>query len=177
MRFPTIRIEGSILSADILDKLENADLRGQRSTDFGLPTNAKVKDEIVRAWTDAQGLWRMFKRQMENVALDKTGTTETRRYWMVPLLGLLGYNPELLRDTPRIDEKTYPISHADTSRDNLPLHIMGFHDSLDKKRETGGPRLSPHALVQEYINLHEHLYGLVTNGLRLRLLSRRNRDA
>ena len=47
---------------------------------------------------------------------------------------------------------------------------MGFRDSLDKKRETGGPRLSPHALVQEYINLHEHLYGLVTNGLRLRLL-------
>ena len=170
MRFPTIRIEGSILSADILDKLENADLRGQRPTDFGLPTNAKVKDEIVRAWTDAQGLWRMFKRQMENVAIDKTGTTETRRYWMVPLLGLLGYNPELLRDTPRIDEKTYPISHADSSRGNLPLHIMGFRDSLDKKRETGGPRLSPHALVQEYINLHEHLYGLVTNGLRLRLL-------
>jgi hypothetical protein len=170
MRFPTIRIEGSILSADILDKLEKADLRGQRPTDFGLPTNAKVKDEIVQAWTDAQGLWRMFKRQMENVALDKSGTTETRRYWMVPLLGLLGYNPELMRDTPRIDDKTYPISHADASRSNLPLHIMGFHDSLDKKRETGGPRLSPHALVQEYINLHEHLYGLVTNGLRLRLL-------
>lgn len=170
MRFPTIRIEGSILSADILDKLENADLSGQRPTDFGLPTNAKVKDEIVQAWTDAQGLWRMFKRQMENVALDKSGTTETRRYWMVPLLGLLGYNPELMRDTPRIDDKTYPISHADASRGNLPLHIMGFHDSLDKKRETGGPRLSPHALVQEYINLYEHLYGLVTNGLRLRLL-------
>jgi hypothetical protein len=170
MRFPTIRIEGSILSADILDKLENADLPGQRPADFGLPATTKVKEEIVRAWTDAQGLWRVFKRQMENVAPDKSGTAETRRYWMLPLLGLLGYNPELLRDAPRLDDKIYPISHADAGRGNLPLHVMGFHDSLDKKRESGGPRLSPHALVQEYLNLHEHLYGLVTNGLRLRLL-------
>lgn len=170
MRFPTIRIEGSILSADILDKLENADLRGQLAKDFGLPPTAKVKEEIVRAWTDAQGLWRVYKRQMELVAHDKSGTTETRRYWMLPLLGLLGYNPELLRDVPRTDDKTYPISHADASRGNLPLHIMGFNDSLDKRRDSGGPRLSPHALVQEYLNLYEHLYGLVTNGLRLRLL-------
>ncbi|MBD2714372.1 hypothetical protein KBK19_04920 [Microvirga sp. STR05] len=170
MRFPTIRIEGSILSADILDKLEQAEPAGQRPTDFGLPATVKVKDEIVRAWTDLQDLWRVYKRQMDNVPADKSGVTETRRYWIVPLLGLLGYNAELVREAPRLDDKTYPISHADTSRGNLPIHVMGFHDSLDSKRETGGPRLSPHALVQEYLNLTEHLYGLVTNGLRLRLL-------
>ena len=50
------------------------------------------------------------------------------------------------------------------------LFILGFNDSLDKKRETGGPRLSPHALVQEYLNRIEHLYGIATNGYQLRLL-------
>lgn len=30
--------------------------------------------------------------------------------------------------------------------------------------------MSPHALVQEYINVTEHLYAIVTNGLQLRLL-------
>jgi hypothetical protein len=31
-------------------------------------------------------------------------------------------------------------------------------------------RLSPHALVQEYLNATDHLWGIVTNGVRLRLL-------
>ena len=48
---------------------------------------------------------------------------------------------------------------------------MGWRDELDRKRsESGGPRMSPHALVQEYLNLTEHLYSLVTNGRLLRLL-------
>jgi hypothetical protein len=47
---------------------------------------------------------------------------------------------------------------------------MGWHDSLEKKRTTGGPRISAHALVQEYLNLTEHLYGIITNGRQLRLL-------
>ena len=47
---------------------------------------------------------------------------------------------------------------------------MGWNDSLDTKRSSGGPRMSPHALVQEYLNLTEHLYALVTNGHTIRLL-------
>jgi len=35
---------------------------------------------------------------------------------------------------------------------------------------TGGVRLSPHALVQEYLNATDQLWGIVTNGARLRLL-------
>jgi len=38
------------------------------------------------------------------------------------------------------------------------------------RRQDSGPRMSPHALVQEYINLTEHLYAVVTNGRQLRLL-------
>jgi hypothetical protein len=52
MNYPSIRIEGAILSPDILDHL--ADAAGQRPADFGLDTGTKVKDEIARAWADAQ---------------------------------------------------------------------------------------------------------------------------
>jgi len=45
MNYPSIRIEGAILSPDILDRIEEAP--GQRPADFGLD-NA-VKDEIARA--------------------------------------------------------------------------------------------------------------------------------
>ena len=48
-------------------------------------------------------------------------------------------------------------------------HIVGARESLDKKPVTG-PRVSPHAHLQEYLNLTEHLYGIVTNGKLLRLL-------
>ena len=48
---PSIRLEGAILSADILDRLDDAP--GQRPTDFGMGGTARVKDEIARAWSSS----------------------------------------------------------------------------------------------------------------------------
>jgi hypothetical protein len=42
--------------------------------------------------------------------------------------------------------------------------------SLEQKPASGTPRLSAHALVQEYLNRTEHLWAVVTNGYRWRLL-------
>jgi hypothetical protein len=169
MKFSTIRIEGAILSADILDKIEQGELGGQLAKDFGFETHIKVKDEIVRAWADAQDFWRIFKRHRESVSQNATGTSETRKYWITPFLTLLGYDVETSK-AEIVNDKTYAISHRAKNLDSFPIHIMGFNDSLDKKREDSGPRMSPHALVQEYVNLTEHLYAIVTNGIYLRFL-------
>ena len=169
MKYTTIRIEGAILSADILDKIEQGDIGGQLAKDFGFDARTKVKDEIARAWADAQDLWRIFNRQKDKVPDDEYGTSETRRYWIVPLLGLLGYDVQLSK-AEYINAKSYAISHRAENLNGFPVHVVGFNDSLDKKRDTGGTRMSPHALVQEYINLNEHLYAIVTNGIHLRLL-------
>lgn len=64
MTFPSIRIEGAILSPDILGRIE--DSPGQKPSDFGLDPAAKVKDEIARAWADAQDYWRIFQRKVAN---------------------------------------------------------------------------------------------------------------
>jgi hypothetical protein len=48
--------------------------------------------------------------------------------------------------------------------------VGGYHESLDKRPENKQLRVSPHAMLQEYLNYSEHLYGLVTNGRQLRLL-------
>lgn len=170
MKFPSIRIEGAILAGDILDKIEGGDVIGQKAADFGLASDAKVKDEIIRAWTDAQDLWRIFRRKLDSLKPEATATSETRNFFIVPLLGLLGYQIELAGKGEVVNEKNYPISHRVPTRDGFPIHIMGWRDSLDKKREDSGPRMSPHALVQEYLNLTEHLYAIVTNGQQLRLL-------
>ena len=174
MKYTTIRIEGAILSADILDKIEQGDIGGQLAKDFGFASKIKVKDEIARAWADAQDLWRIFKRQKERVAEQEYGTTETRKYWIIPLLGLFGYDAQLSK-AEIVHGKSYAVSHRTANLDRFPIHIVGFNDSLDKKRTDSGPRMSPHALLQEYINLTEHLYAIITNGIHLRLLRNSSR--
>ena len=174
MNYPSIRIEGAILSPDILDSLHD-DAIGQRPADFGLDSGTKVKDEIVRAWADAQDYWRIFQRKLETLKTDSPATTETRNLWMVPLLGLLGYQLEYQAKAAELNGKTYAISHRVVNRAHTPLHIIGCREpaGLDRKPERthiGTPRMSAHGLVQEYLNLHDELYGIVTNGRVLRLL-------
>src|ERR1022692_1104272 len=171
MNFPSIRIEGSIVSPELFDRLE--ELPGQRAADFGLTGSATVKDEIARAWADAQDYWRIFHRKLETMPANSTGTTETRNLWIAPLLGLLGYQLEYQQRGPELNAKVYPISHRSANRANTPVHIIGYRDGagLDRKPErSGGPRMSAHALVQEYLNLADQDYGIVTTGRLLRLL-------
>jgi type I restriction-modification system DNA methylase subunit len=170
MNYPSIRIEGAILSPDIIDRLE--DMPGQKPADFGLDSGGKVKDEIAAAWADAQDYWRIFQRKIDTLKPDVTATTETRNLWIVPLLRLLGYDLEFQKAGAEINGKTYAISHRITNRGNTPVHIVGLRDpaGLDRKPANATLRMSAHAVVQEFLNLDEQLYGLVTNGRMLRLL-------
>ena len=170
MNYPSIRIEGSILSPDILEKLDDAN--GQRPADFGLEATVKVKDEIARAWADAQDYWRIYNRKMETLKEDSPATTETRNLWIVPLLGLLGYQLEYEAKSIELNNKLYPISHRVTNRGNAAIHISGGRDpaGLDRKPEKVALKMSAHAMMQEYLNLTEQLYGIVTNGKLIRLL-------
>ncbi|WP_444633364.1 Eco57I restriction-modification methylase domain-containing protein [Cupriavidus oxalaticus] len=172
MNYPSIRIEGSILSPDILDRLD--DLAGQRPTDFGLEGTARVKDEIARAWADTQDYWRIFQRKLESLRPESPATTETRQQWVLPLLGLLGYQIEYQPKSAEVNGKLYPLSHRVTNRGGTVVHVVGARDpaGLDRKPvpRPGVLRMSAHAMVQEYLNLADELYALVTNGRVLRLL-------
>ncbi|GBD26186.1 hypothetical protein HRbin30_01516 [bacterium HR30] len=90
---------------------------------------------------------------------------------MIPLLSLLGYE---LRYNPRayeVDGTSFAISHrAGENDDAPPVHIVGARQELGRVAATGRPRLAPHSLVQEFLNRTEQLWGLVTNGLTLRIL-------
>ena len=170
MNYPSIRIEGAILSPDILGQIE--ELPGQRPADFALDTGTKVKDEIARAWADAQDYWRIFQRKLETVKEGNNATSQTRNLWMVPLLGLLRYDIEYQPRGTELDGRIYAISHRATNRADASVQIVGARDpaGLDKKPANATRRMSAHALVQEFLNLHDQLYGLVTDGHVLRLL-------
>lgn len=169
MSFPSVDLQGNVLSAEVLDLIARGEAEGQKPANFGLPTDSTVDRAVGEAWAAARTYWKAFAEKRAKLKDDESGVTITRRNWVTLLLGELGYEletaePEVLNDKP------YPISHRATNQGGLPVHIMGVHDGMDKRRESGRPRLSPHALLQEYLNHSEHVYGLVTNGLHLRLL-------
>jgi methylase of polypeptide subunit release factors len=169
MTYSAISIQGNILSSEILEKIRTEDIRFQKPIDFNLNPSAAVRDEINLAWSLAISNWNAFKQKREALSETDSGVTETRRFWMIPLFTILGY--ELTTATAElINGKTYAISHRATNKDGFPIHIVGVNQSLDKRPETGGTRISPHALIQEYLNNNEHLYSLVTNGRFLRVL-------
>lgn len=170
--YAAVRIEGAIFSPDVLDRLE--DQPGQHPADFGLPDACRLKDEIARAWAEAQALWRLFQRKLAALPLDNPATRETRQLWVLPLLGLLGWRLEFQARHTELNGKLYPISHRVANRGGMVVHVLGWRDpaGLDRKAEprAGAPRLSAHAMVQEVLNLGEEFYGLVSNGRVLRLL-------
>jgi len=171
MNFPSIDIQGSIISPDLLGKIRSEQANFQQGKDFGKEfTNAKLKDEISSAWQDAKGQWTIFQNKLSRLQEGETGTTETRNFWIVPLLSNLGYNLSFSRQSEELKGKTFPIAYRDSQIDGFPVYIGGFNESLDKRPENRQLRVSPHAMVQEYLNYSEHLYGLVTNGKQLRLL-------
>ena len=171
MAFSSITIQGNIISSEIINKIRNDDEKFQTPGDFALDRKTAVRDEIGVAWSAAKAHYMAFTLRAARLNQSDSGASETRNSWMIPLLRILGYDVEKAQAFVQPDTgKSYAISHIAANLHSFPIHIMGLNDDLDRRRESGGPRLGPHALVQEYLNNTEHTYALVTNGRYLRLL-------
>ena len=171
MDFSSISIQGNIISSGIIDKIRNDDEKFQAPADFGLDRKTALRDEIGVAWAAAKAHYSAFRLRAARLQDSDTGASETRNSWMIPLFRILGYDVEKAPAFTHPDTgKSYAISHQATNLNGFPIHIMGVNDDLDRRRQSSGPRLGPHALTQEYLNNTEHTYALVTNGRYLRLL-------
>ncbi|WP_241311494.1 Eco57I restriction-modification methylase domain-containing protein [Chryseobacterium arthrosphaerae] len=168
MKLTTINIQGNIFTSEILEKIRQDDISFQKPQDFGLKPNEQVRDEISNAWSLLNTHWQIFKQKKNAFSATDKGISETRKYWIVPLLNLLGYQVAL-SNAEIVNGKSFAVSYRASNKDDFPIHIVGSEQSMDKKAENG-PRLSPHSLIQEYINSTEHIYGFVTNGNHFRVL-------
>jgi hypothetical protein len=155
----------------LTEDLLAGELKGQNPEDFGLKKTDKLADEIALAWGDAKAYWDAFQRALSRVAENDPATTITREQWAIPLLRSLGHDLVYVVKAEVVDGQTYAISHrAGSGEHKPPIHIIGGRVRLEQRPPSGTPRLSAHALVQEYLNRTEHLWAIVTNGLRWRLL-------
>jgi len=178
MKYTTINILGNLISEEILQKIEKADADGQLAKDFGLEPGANLRSEIEYAWSRIKLDWKHFSNRSQNLpANDPYGTTLSRK-WIEQFLHSLGFETSRQRNALQgSNNQQYAISHTADNLDSLPLHIVGFlepgnpdKNTLDVKSSGGTSRFSPHATMQEYLNVTEHVYGIASNGLYLRLL-------
>ncbi|MFQ5455357.1 MAG: Eco57I restriction-modification methylase domain-containing protein [Nitrospirota bacterium] len=172
MNFSTIRSEGAIIPYELLSHIQSGEVHGQRASDFGLDGKIRLSDEIAACWSDARAYWESFMHGLGRTKQGESGATPTREQWILPLLRTLGFDGIMFaKSAAQVGGETYYISHRLGNGDNgLPIHIEGAHNGLDRRPPTGRPRISPHALVQEYLNRTEHLWGIVTNGYQFRIL-------
>jgi type I restriction-modification system DNA methylase subunit len=167
MQYPSINIQGNLISGEILEKTREQDYKYQNAESFGFSRNIKLPEEIGNAWAVLRRQWETFKIKADKLGKDESGITETRQYWVNHLLNELGYEVEIRHKT---EEDGLPyINSICKTPEEFPIHVEGIQQSLDRKPARGGS--SPHGRMQEYLNkTDDHLYGLITNGKYLRLL-------
>jgi hypothetical protein len=171
--FTTIHTEGAILPPDLLQRIaEGGDgLEGLRAEDYHRP-GEKLNEVINRAWNVLLGAWANFQTAQAQLPADDIGTTLTRERWLLPLFRELDYGRLPTERAVEIDGKSYPISHRD-AEGNVPIHLVSFRVDLDRRTPgvAGASIMSPHSMVQVFLNRSdEHLWGFLSNGLRLRIL-------
>jgi hypothetical protein len=86
MKFSTLRSEGSLISADLLDQIHSGEASGQKSADFGIDGKIRLIDEIAACWSDAKAYWEAFQHGLNRIKEGDTGATVTREQWILPLL-------------------------------------------------------------------------------------------
>jgi len=176
--FVTVRSEGGLLPPDLLARIatSDVDLGGVLPVDYGLQKGTRLADAIAQSWAACKMYWPAFKMTIARLGEGETGVTETREQWVLPLFRELGYGRLSYHRPPgeMIDGRSFPISHrAGEGTDAPPVHVVAAGQDLDRgegRRTVDGLRVSPHGFMQDYLNRTPHLWGIVTNGTRLRLL-------
>lgn len=168
----TIRSEGALLPPDFLRQIaEGGDsIPGLTPEAYHLAGNERLHEAISRSWNRLLGIWAAFQAATKDLPATDPAIGITRETWLLPLFQEMGYGRLLAAKAFEIEGKGYPISHA---WQHAPIHLVGRNVNLDRRSPgvAGAVKVSPHGLLQEFLNRGDgHLWGFLSNGLRLRIL-------
>jgi hypothetical protein len=171
-QFTTVTTEGGLLPPDILQRILSGepDPGGRSPADYGLLENERLNEAINRSWTRLRGAWPAFLAELDRLPEDHPATEATRQRWLLVLLDELHFGRLSPAQPLTIDGQEYAVSHG---WGRVPIHLVGCRVDLDRRTHgvAGAARVSPFGLVQQLLNRSdEHLWGMVANGFRLRLL-------
>lgn len=163
--FITVKTEGGILPADLLQRIADGEVNGLNPIDYHLAASERLNEAINRSWNRLLGVWQAFQHKMEQATPSETGTTMTRE-WVLTVLQELGYGRLPYQGKLTINSSDgytdYPISHL---YDHTPIHLVTFRQKLDSRDNSQAVKRSPHSLIQECLNRSgDHLWGLSATG-------------
>ncbi|WP_020519494.1 Eco57I restriction-modification methylase domain-containing protein [Catelliglobosispora koreensis] len=168
-----IHAVGGVVPPSLLARIQAGEVTSKGSLDpatYHLVGRETVRDAASRAWTYLRGAWTAWRDFGSKQPPGTPGTNAARERWLLILLRELGYGRvPALASGYTIDERHYPVSH---SWDHVPIHLLGPEVNLNQRNAAvAGAERPPQAMVQELLNRSsDHLWALVSNGLRLRLL-------
>ena len=168
--FSGVRSQGGLLPPDLLRRVLDASMPGVEPDDYMLAAGERLNEVITQAWNRLNKHWTEFRSAAANLSEGEAGTGLTNDKWSVPLLRELGFGLLPASAGPAIGGRTYPIRRFFGP---TPIHLVGCSLSLDRRaaRQRGAASANPHGLVQEFLNRSDaHLWAIVSNGLRLRIL-------
>ena len=178
MDYTSIHIYGHLLSDDILYGVEHdTNLLGNRQQDFGLDISTSAAIDYV--WSSLRNDWRFFNER--SGVNDPYGTRRSRDL-IERLLQNLGYSLNRQNANLIVAGSTFEISYLCSDLGYMPVIVVGdkiigengFETldkcSLDYRAKGARRRRSPHATMLEYLNATENVYGIISNGITLRLI-------
>jgi len=170
--FQTIRSEGGLLPPDLLRRVldRHSALAGTRPQDYGLSPEERFNEAITLSWNRLHKNYSEFRTAAASLPEGEAGTGLTNDKWALPLLRELGFGFLPASAGPEIAGRTYAIGRFFGP---VAVHLVGRGLSLDRRAagQRGAAAANPHGLVQEFLNRSDaHLWGIVSNGLRLRVL-------
>jgi hypothetical protein len=170
LSFTALRLEGGLLPPAMLNAIAQQEASHQTEADYELEKGLKLKDELGRYWTIARNRWQDFEEQRQRQEIPRA---ERATAWLTALLErVFGFQLTACGEQA-LAERCFPISHT-AFAGTVPVLLCGPQFDLDKGYPVFGQegrKLSPQGLMQEYLNASEDCtWGIVSNGLRLRIL-------
>ena len=178
-----IKTSGGIFTQHFIETLEQDHVShpALKPETFIFPYQERIGEReldarMSTAWESLVERWDVIGREIASLDI-----SALRQRWIRPLFSALGYNLEFNRSEIVLDEdKRYPISYfgrCGTTEQVIPIHSVLYRDcsegSLEAKLAPGRgvKNAAPHDMLQSFLNLSkEHSWGLLTDGISLRLL-------
>ena len=172
-----ITTSGGLITADFIQivsentfKHDKINPKSFSQPNFEFNNPKELDGHISVAWEKLKALWDEISLRLRDWDLN-----EAQKLWIIPLLRAIGFNPVYLSQNTSLEDNSIKIylSHRGWWEDDAPMiHTVSPHQSLDERSPEDRNERNPHDSLQLYLNLtkKEFKWGLITNGVLLRLL-------
>ena len=180
MNYTSIHVHGNLLTEQILNSVErDKTYTGNSDSDYGEPDSLSYA--IDYAWSSLRADYNFFTSRP--LLKDQYGTTRSRNL-TERLLQSLGYSLTRQDEKIVINEAGYDITYLAKDFNDMPFLVVGdiaatdgdgsaekkSVNSLDARNKGMHRQRSPHATMLAYLNSTDNIYGVVSNGITLRLI-------